>query len=74
MATRTMNIALPSAMRAYVTRRTKSGEYNNRSQYVCDLIRRHQHEQEIKRLQTLVAEGLEAGEVRVDRPPTGRSS
>lgn len=59
--TSTMNIALPDAMRAYVAERVASGAYGNTSEYVRDLIRKDQTEQERIRLRALLEEGLASG-------------
>ena len=59
--TSTMNIALPETMRSYVAKRVDSGEYGNTSEYVRDLIRKDQREQEIRRLRALLQEGLDSG-------------
>ena len=61
MATGTMSIALPDAMRNYVAERVASGEYGNTSEYVRDLIRKDQQEQRLQRLRALVEEGLSSG-------------
>lgn len=59
--TSTMNIALPEPMRAYVAERVAAGNYGNTSEYVRDLIRRDQREQQRLRLRALVEEGLSSG-------------
>ncbi len=64
--TRTMTIALPEPMRAYVTRRVESGPFGNTSEYVRELIRRDQREQGIVRLRALVEAGLASGPARAD--------
>lgn len=64
--TSTMNIALPDTMRSYVALRVDSGEYGNTSEYVRDLIRKDQREQEIRRLRALLQEGLDSGPGRPD--------
>lgn len=60
-STPTMNVALTDAMRAYVAERVASGEYGNTSEYVRDLIRKDQREQRVRRLRSLVEEGLASG-------------
>lgn len=60
-STPTMNVALTEAMRAYVAERVASGEYGNTSEYVRDLIRKDQREQRVRRLRSLVEEGLASG-------------
>ena len=64
--TSTMNIALPEPMRAYVAKRVESGQFGNTSEYVRELIRRDQREQDIARLRAMVEVGLASGPVRVD--------
>lgn len=59
--TPTMNIALTEPLREYVVQRVASGEYGNTSEYIRDLIRRDQREQNILRLRALVEEGLASG-------------
>jgi antitoxin ParD1/3/4 len=60
-STSTMNVALPAQMRAYVTKRVESGQYGNTSEYVRELIRRDQREQDMARLRAMVEEGLASG-------------
>lgn len=64
--TNTMNIALPEALRAYVAKRVKSGQYGNTSEYVRELIRRDQRAQDIARLRAMVEDGLASGPARAD--------
>ena len=64
--TSTMNIALPEPMRAYVAMRAESGQFGNTSEYVCELIRRDQREQDIARLRAMVEVGLASGPARAD--------
>ncbi|WP_293432091.1 type II toxin-antitoxin system ParD family antitoxin [Piscinibacter sp.] len=59
--TSTMNIALPEPMRAYVAERVSAGHYGNTSEYVRELIRRDQRDQERLRLRALLEEGLASG-------------
>ena len=56
-----MNIALPEPMRAYVAERVSAGNFGNTSEYVRELIRRDQRDQERLRLRALVEEGLSGG-------------
>ena len=56
-----MSFALPESMREYIDERVRSGEYGNTSEYLRDLIRRDQHEQAVRRLRELIADGLESG-------------
>jgi antitoxin ParD1/3/4 len=59
--TSTMHVALPEALRDYVLRRVASGEYGNTSEYIRELIRRDQREQDAARLRAMLEEGLESG-------------
>ncbi len=59
-----MSFALPETMRDYISERVRSGEYGNTSEYLRDLIRRDQREQAGRRLQRLIADGLESGDTR----------
>ena len=65
-STPTMNVALTEAMRAYVAERVASGECGNTSEYVRDLIRKDQREQRVRRLRSLVEEGLASGPAMAD--------
>jgi antitoxin ParD1/3/4 len=66
MSSCTMNIALPDALRAFVSERVQSGEYGNTSEYVRELIRRDQREQRVQRLRGLVEDGLASGPATAD--------
>lgn len=58
----TMNVSLPDPMKTWVESRTKDGRYSNVSDYVRDLIRRDQAQQEtIGAIQGLIDEALESG-------------
>ncbi len=61
MSSGTLSIALPDALRAYVSERVASGEFGNTSEYMRDLIRRDQREQRLARLRALLEEGLASG-------------
>lgn len=66
--TSTMNIALPEPLRNYVARRVESGQFGNTSEYIRELIRRDQREQDIARLRAMVEEGLASGPAQADTP------
>jgi antitoxin ParD1/3/4 len=66
MGSGTMNIALPDILRAFVAQRVESGEYDNTSEYVRDLIRKEQREQRVQRLRALVEDGLDSGPAAAD--------
>jgi len=55
----TMNVSLPDPMKEWVEERVKSGQYGNASEYVRDLIREDQRDEELRR--QLIRE-LEEGE------------
>lgn len=59
--TPTMNIALTEPLRAYVVERVASGAYGNTSEYIRELIRKDQQDQEHRRLRALLEEGLASG-------------
>ena len=57
-----MNVSLPDPMKVWVEAQVKGGQYGNASDYVRDLIRRDQNEQDkIKALQKAITKGLESG-------------
>ena len=57
-----MNVSLPDPMKVWVEAQVKGGQYGNVSDYVRDLIRRDQNEQDkIKALQKAITKGLESG-------------
>lgn len=56
-----MSFALPESMREYIDERVRTGGYGNTSEYLRDLIRQDQRSQEVQRLRSLLAEGLESG-------------
>ena len=64
--TSTMNIALPEPMRACVAKRVESGQFGNTSEYVRELSRRDQREQDIARLRAMVEVGLASGPAKAD--------
>ncbi len=45
----TMNVSLPDLMKEWVDERVKSGQYGNASEYVRDLIREDQRDEELRR-------------------------
>jgi antitoxin ParD1/3/4 len=59
----TMNVSLPSPMKAWVEERSLDGRYSNSSDYVRDLIRKDQERaQGIAEIQALITQGIESGE------------
>lgn len=59
-----MSFALPESMRAYIDERVESGEYGNTSEYLRELIRRDQRDQEARRLRMLLSDGVDSGDAR----------
>lgn len=59
-----MSFALPESLRDYIDERVRSGGYGNTSEYLRDLIRQDQQAQAARRLQRLIADGLESGDGR----------
>jgi len=58
----TMNVSLPTQMKAWVESQARSGRYSNASDYVRDLIRRDQERHgAIAELQQLIDQGLASG-------------
>ncbi|MEM9036912.1 MAG: type II toxin-antitoxin system ParD family antitoxin [Actinomycetota bacterium] len=64
MSRNTMSFALPESMRAYIDERVESGEYGNTSEYLRELIRRDQRDQEARRLRMLLSDGVDSGDAR----------
>ena len=61
MSSNTMSFALPESLRSYIDARVQEGNYGNTSEYLRELVRRDQKEQEDKQFRQLIAEGLESG-------------
>ncbi|MBN4050040.1 type II toxin-antitoxin system ParD family antitoxin [Nitrospira defluvii] len=55
----TLNISIPENMREWITSQIKTGKYTSASDYLRDLVRSDQREQED--LDTLLLEGLHSG-------------
>jgi antitoxin ParD1/3/4 len=58
----TTNVSLPDGMKAFVEEQVQTGGYGSVSEYVRELVRRHQKERAQARLEELLLEGLESGE------------
>ena len=59
----TMNISLPEPLKDWVQSQTERGQYANSSDYVRDLIRKDQQQEEkLLAFQKAITEGLESGE------------
>ncbi len=52
-----MNISLPAALKAFVDKRVKSGDYGTSSEYLRELIRHDKSRVELKKL---INEGLDS--------------
>lgn len=61
MSSNTMSFALPESLRAYIDDRVKQGNYGNTSEYLRELVRRDQLEQDDKQFRQLIADGLASG-------------
>lgn len=61
MSSNTMSFALPESLRSYIDDRVKQGNYGNTSEYLRELVRRDQTEQDDKQFRDLIAEGLGSG-------------
>jgi antitoxin ParD1/3/4 len=61
MSSNTMSFALPESLRDYIDARVKQGNYGNTSEYLRELVRRDQIEQDHLQFRQLIAEGLASG-------------
>jgi antitoxin ParD1/3/4 len=59
----TMNIALPESMKAFVQQRVSEAGYSSVSEYVRELIRSDQKHRQEERIDALLLEGLDSGEL-----------
>ena len=58
----TMNISVPDPMKDWVQAQIEDGKYSSSSDYVRDLIRKDQQQQDkLKALQAAITLGLESG-------------
>jgi len=58
-----MNISIPEPMRHWVREQINTGKYAGNSDYVRDLIRRDQvQQQKLKAMQEAITKGLESGQ------------
>jgi antitoxin ParD1/3/4 len=65
VATETMNISLPDALKRYVEQRVADGGYGNTSEYIRELIRQDREERKgwaQQQLEELLLGGLDSGE------------
>jgi antitoxin ParD1/3/4 len=64
----TMNISLTEKLKSFVDSKVESGDYNNASEYVRELIRKEQERAKaIAEIQVLLDEGEASGFVPYDR-------
>lgn len=56
----TMNISLPDEMKKFVESQVRTGQYANASDYVRDVLRKHQ--EAVDRLRALIEEGEASGD------------
>ena len=61
MATTTMNISLPVSMKTFIDERLSGEGYGTASEYVRELIRADQKQQESQKLEKLLLERLQSG-------------
>lgn len=66
MKIETMNISLPTSLKAYVQQRVKRDGYGNVSEYVRELIRDDQEKKSEKRLEEKLLEGLQGKDQSID--------
>ncbi|WP_375452237.1 type II toxin-antitoxin system ParD family antitoxin [uncultured Devosia sp.] len=58
----TMNVSLPSQMKAWIEAQVQTGKYGNSSDYVRDLVRRDQERADAReKLQQMVDDALASG-------------
>ena len=62
MATTTMSISLPKALKDYIQKRVAEGDFSNASDYIRQLLREERKSRAEKRLEILLLEGLDSGE------------
>ncbi len=58
-----LNISLPQSLKDYVEDRVSVGGYSTPSEYLRELLRQDQKQRSEDRLETLLIEGLESGEL-----------
>ena len=61
MATTTMSISLPKALKDYIQKRVAEGDFSNASDYIRQLLREERKSRAEKRLEILLLEGLDSG-------------
>ncbi|HEX8480806.1 MAG TPA: type II toxin-antitoxin system ParD family antitoxin [Allosphingosinicella sp.] len=57
-----MNVAIPDKLKGWAEQRVAEGRYSSTSDYIRDLVRRDQeNEERVRRLQAAIDEGLSSG-------------
>lgn len=57
-----MNVSIPEKLKGWAEQRVAEGRYSSTSDYIRDLVRRDQeNEEKLRRLQAAIDEGLESG-------------
>ncbi len=59
----TMNISLPEQLKEFVDDQVGSGRYSSVSEYVRDLIREDEKHKAHEKLETMLMEGIQSGEL-----------
>ncbi|MEH2325749.1 MAG: type II toxin-antitoxin system ParD family antitoxin [Nostoc sp.] len=59
----TLNISLPDAMRAFIDEQVAKGGYSTASEYIRDLVRQAQKKADKEKLEAMLLEGLDSGEL-----------
>jgi antitoxin ParD1/3/4 len=60
--TTTLNISLPTELRAFIEERARLGGFHSVSEYMRDVMRQERRRVEQEKLERLLLEGLESGE------------
>jgi len=58
-----INISLPDSMQTFVDEQAKQKGYSTAIEYIHHLIRQEQEREEYKRLETMLLDGLDSGEL-----------
>lgn len=61
LAMATMNISLPDPLKHFIDEEVREGNFSSTSDYMRDLVRRHQRAKAEDALKQLIAEGLASG-------------
>jgi antitoxin ParD1/3/4 len=59
----TLNISLPESMRTFIEEQVHKGGYSTASEYIRHLIRQEQERTASRRLEELLLEGLDSGDL-----------